>query len=136
MFVDCLRGLMEEFIEAKNLNCTLLWIQSMQGISRHDNTTANLPICKTYEEYSSVEGVGYSFAQDASSYSHSKCPGNCYQRKTFENIRSAKISAISWKHFPFTHLLQENEKISKKILFVCYLETPNDQSTSSLMWMA
>ena len=94
MFVDCLRGLMEETIEAQNLNCTLLWIQSMQVISNHVNTTAYLPICKTHEEYSSVDSVGYSFAQDASSYSHSKCPGNCYQMKLFENIRSAKILAI------------------------------------------
>ena len=95
MFVDCLRGLMEETIEAKNLNCTLLWIQSMKGISSYDNTTDNLPICKTYKEYGSVNDLGYFFAQDASSYSHSKCPGNCYQIKFFEYIRSAKISAIS-----------------------------------------
>ena len=77
MFIDCLRGLMEDTIKAENISCTLPWIQSMQGISRYDNTTTNISTCNSYDDYDSVYNIGYYFAMNASSYSHSKCPGIC-----------------------------------------------------------
>ena len=77
MFVDCLRGLMRETVKEEKIPCILPWIQSMQGISEYGSTTDNLSTCNSYEDYISVTNLGYYFAQNASSYSHSKCPGSC-----------------------------------------------------------
>ena len=66
----------EEFqkqIKEKNFNCTVPWILGMQRAEKFDQ--ANMKTCNNDYEYEVVDNFGYNFAQNASTYSHPKCPG-------------------------------------------------------------
>ena len=78
IFIDCIHGLFKETMLAENVSCTVPWIQSMHGISRSNTTAVKLPTCNTLEAYRPVDFIGYYYAQNASVYSHPKCPGNYY----------------------------------------------------------
>ena len=68
-----MRDEFQKQIEAEQFNCTLPWIQSMQGVFIY-NDTSTKP-CNNYKEYEDVSYFGYQFAQNASTYSHLTCPG-------------------------------------------------------------
>ena len=71
--IDCLRDEFKKQIKAEQFNCTLPWIQSMQGVFIYNDTS--IKTCNNYVEYHNVSDFGYDFAQNASTYSHLTCPG-------------------------------------------------------------
>ena len=79
MNTDCLKGLFKKTIESKKFSCTVPWIQSMLGITNYSGIADNMPTCSTYDEYNPLNMIGHNFSQEASTYSHPECPGNCQQ---------------------------------------------------------
>ncbi len=77
MSIDCLHNLFKEIVVKEKVSCTLPWIQSMQGISRNNTTTSNLPTCNKIKDFTSVYHLGDYFTKNASAYLHPKCPGKC-----------------------------------------------------------
>ena len=71
--IDCLRDEFKKQIKAEQFNCTLPWIQSMQGVFIYNDTS--IKTCNDHREYENVSYFGYEFAQNASTYSHLNCPG-------------------------------------------------------------
>ena len=72
-FLDCLREEFQKQIKEKQFTCTVPWIQSMQGVVMYNDTS--IKTCNNWDDYDDVSSFGDSFAQNALTYSHPKCPG-------------------------------------------------------------
>ena len=82
----CLRDEFKAAIAERNVNCTLPWIQSMQGVLGYRTMDPNLSVCRTREAYDLVDTLGGEFTKNASIYQHSKCPGDYYENKLITEV--------------------------------------------------
>ena len=73
--IDCLRHEFKAAIAERNLNCTLPWIQSMQGLLGYRTMDPNSSVCRTRGAFNLANDLGADFAKNASMYLNSKCPG-------------------------------------------------------------
>ena len=65
-------------MEISKLNCTLPWIESMQGFL--DYTEEEKPTCNTSEDYNILRYFGQNFAVAASAFDHPNCLGSIRSR--------------------------------------------------------
>ena len=71
--LDCLRKSFKTKISAKENNCTLPWIKSMEGDLSYKN--AHNETCKNDKDFYDVFLEGLQFSKVVAQYNSTKCPG-------------------------------------------------------------